>query len=186
MGASRTDIASTETPAPSRRPKLSVTAPADPGSAPLRRAARAAIVIPPVLAFNTLVLHGGQNVIFAVFGCFALLVMSDFGGQRAARALAYLTDTLVGALLVAIGTLASAFAGLATLVMFVVGLAITFSRVFRGYLAAAQTGILLSFVIAVSIPAPASGLPARVGAWATAGMLSTLAGGFLCPLFGRV
>src|SRR5439155_1378456 len=91
MGASGTDIASTETPAPSRRPKLSVTVPADPGFAALRRAARAAIVIPPVLAFNTLVLHGGQNVIFAVFGCFALLVMSDFGGQRAARALAYLT-----------------------------------------------------------------------------------------------
>ena len=112
MGASGTDIASTETPAPSRRPKLSVTVPADPGFAALRRAARAAIVIPPVLAFNTLVLHGGQNVIFAVFGCFALLVMSDFGGQRAARALAYLTAAVVGALLVAIGTLASAFAGL--------------------------------------------------------------------------
>ena len=133
MGASGTDIASTETPAPSRRPKLSVTVPADPGFAALRRAARAAIVIPPVLAFNTLVLHGGQNVIFAVFGCFALLVMSDFGGQRAARALAYLTAAVVGALLVAIGTLASAFAGLATLVMFVVGLAIAFSRVFGGY-----------------------------------------------------
>src|SRR5438552_614226 len=101
MGASRTDIASTETPAPSRRPRFSVRAPADPGLAALRRAARAAIVIPPVLAFNALVLHGGQNVIFAVFGCFALLVMSDFGGPRPARAIAYLAATFVGALLVA-------------------------------------------------------------------------------------
>src|SRR6266566_4331979 len=186
MGASGTDIASTETPAPSRRPKLSVTAPADPGFAALRRAARATIVIPPVLAFDTLVLHGGQNVIFAVFGCFALLVMSDFGGQRPARALAYLTATLVGALLVAIGTLASASAGLAAAVMFVVGLAIAFSRVFGGYLAAAQTGMLLSFVIAVSIPASASAIPARVGGWMMAGLISTLAGVFLWPRFERV
>src|SRR6266513_3150500 len=186
MGASGTDIASTETPATSRRPKLSVTAPADPGFAALRRAARATIVIPPVLAFDTLVLHGGQNVIFAVFGCFALLVMSDFGGQRPARALAYLTATLVGALLVAIGTLASASAGLAAAVMFVVGLTIAFSRVFGGYLAAAQTGMLLSFVIAVSIPASASAIPARVGGWVMAGLISTLAGVFLWPRFERV
>src|SRR5256885_1763244 len=50
MGASGTDVASTETPAPPRRPRFSLTAPADPGFAALRRAARAAIVIPPVLA----------------------------------------------------------------------------------------------------------------------------------------
>src|SRR6202521_495275 len=186
MGARGTDIATTETPVPSRRPKLSVAAPADPGFAALRRAARAAIVIPPVLAFNTLVLHGGQNVIFAVFGCFALLVMSDFGGQRPARALAYLTATSAGALLVTLGTPASASTVLATAVMFVVGFAIAFSRVFGGYVAAAQTGMLLSFVIAVSIPAPASAIPARVGGWVMAGIISTLAGVFLWPRFERV
>src|SRR6266566_2900714 len=99
MRDSGTDVDSTETPAPSGRPKLSVPAPAEPGLAALPRAARAAIVIPSVLAFDTLVLRAGQNVICAVFGCFALLVMSDFGGQRPARALGYLTATLVGALL---------------------------------------------------------------------------------------
>jgi len=186
MGASGTEIASTETPAPSRRPKFSLAAPADPGFAALRRAARAAIVIPPVLAFTLFVLHGGQNVIFAVFGCFALLVMSDFGGQRSARAVAYLTGTAAGALLVALGTLVSISAGLAAAVMFVVGLVIAFSRVFGGYLAAAQTGMLLSFVIAVSIPASASAIPARVGGWVMAGLISTLAGVFLWPRFERV
>jgi uncharacterized membrane protein YccC len=186
MGASGTEIASTETPAPSRRPKFSVAAPVDPGFAALRRAARAAIVIPPVLAFTIFVLHGGQNVIFAVFGCFALLVMSDFGGQRPARALAYLTATAVGALLVTIGTLVSVSAGLAAAVMFVVGFTIAFSRVFGGYVAAAQTGMLLSFVIAVSIPAAATAIPARVGGWVMAGIISTLAGVFLWPRFERV
>jgi len=186
MGARGTEIASTETPAPTRRPRFSVAAPADPGFAALRRAARAALVIPPVFAINTLVLHGGQNVIFAVFGCFALLVMSDFGGQRPARALAYLTATLVGAALVTLGTAASASAGVAAAVMFVVGFAIAFSRVFGGYVAAAQTGMLLSFVIAVSIPAPASAIPARVGGWVMAGIISTLAAVFLWPRFERV
>ena len=112
--------------------------------------------------------------------------MSDFGGQRPARALAYLTATAVGALLVAIGTLVSISAGLAAAVMFVVGLAIAFSRVFGGYLAAAQTGMLLSFVIAVSIPASASAIPARVGGWVMAGLISTLAGVVLWPRFERV
>jgi len=186
VGARGPDIATTETPVPPRHPMLLVAAPVDPGFAALRRALRAAIVIPPVFAFNTLVLHGGQDVIFAVFGCFALLVMSDFGGQRPARALAYLTATLMGALLVSIGTLASASAGLAAAVMFVVGFAIAFSRVFGGYLAAAQTGMLLSFVIAVSIPASASAIPTRVGAWVMAGIISTLAGVFLWPRFERV
>src|SRR6202171_755902 len=186
MGATGTEIASTETPAPSRRPRFLAVAPADPGFAALRRAARAAVVIPPVFAFYTLVLHGGQNVIFAVFGCFALLVMSDFGGQRPARALAYLTATLVGAALVTIGTLASASVGLATAVTFVVGFGVAFSRVFGGYLAAAQTGMLLSFVIAVSIPAPASAIPARAGGWVMGGIISTRAGVFLCPRFERV
>lgn len=186
MGATGTEIASTETPAPSRRPRFSAVAPADPGFAALRRAVRAAVVIPPVFAFYTLVLHGGQNVIFAVFGCFALLVMSDFGGQRPARALAYLTATLVGAALVTIGTLASASVGLATAVTFVVGFGVAFSRVFGGYLAAAQTGMLLSFVIAVSIPAPASAIPARAGGWVMAGIISTLAGVFLWPRFERL
>jgi len=186
VGARDTVTAATETPAPPRRPRFSLVSPRDPGLAALRRAARAAVVIPPVFAFNTLILHGGQNVIFAVFGCFALLVMSDFGGQRPARALAYLTATLVGAVLVALGTLASVSAGVAAAAMFVVGFAIAFSRVFGGYVAAAQTGMLLSFVIAVSIPAPPSAIPARVGGWVMAGAISTLAGVFLWPRFERV
>src|SRR5256714_12810466 len=131
MGASGTDVASTETPAPPRRPRFSLTAPADPGFAALRRAARAAIVIPPVLAFAIFVLQGGQNVIFAVFGCFALLVMSDFGGQRPARALAYLTATAVGAFLVTIRTLVSDSVGLAAAGMFVLRLAIALNPVLR-------------------------------------------------------
>jgi uncharacterized membrane protein YccC len=152
----------------------------------LRRAARAAIIIPLALAFALFVLRDPQSVIFIVFGCFALLVISDFGGLRPARALAYLTATLVGAVLVTLGTLASANAVLAAAVMLAVGFLITFASVFGGYVAAAQTGMLLSFVIAVSIPASVSAIPARVGGWILAGIISTLAAVFLWPRFERV
>jgi len=186
MSARDTVPAATRTPAPPRPPRLSLRAARDPGLAAFRRAIRAAIIIPVALAFGLFSLHDAQNIIFIVFGCFALIVLSDFGGQRPARALAYLTATLVGAALVAIGTLASANALLAAAVMLVVGFVITFARVFGGYITAAQTGMLLSFVIAVSIPAAVSAVPARVAGWVLAGIISTLAGVFLWPRFERV
>src|SRR5260370_16681752 len=72
------------TPAPGRLPAISFKPPRDPGFAALRRAARAAIIIPLAFALGTYVLHLGQNVIFIVFGCFALLAITAFGGLRPA------------------------------------------------------------------------------------------------------
>ncbi len=175
-----------QTPAPHRRPANPLKAPRDPGFAGLRRAARAAIVIPLAFAFGQLVLHDTQNVIFIVFGGFALLVMSDFGGLRGARAIAYLTATLVGAVLIALGTVVSQNAALAGALMLLVGFVISFASLFGGYVAAAQTGMLLAFVISVSVPAPASAVPARVAGWAFAGILATLAAVFLWPRSERV
>jgi uncharacterized membrane protein YccC len=174
-----------ETPAPSRRP-AALKAPRDPGLAGLRRAARAAIVIPLAFAFGQLVLHDTQNVIFIVFGGFALLVMSDFGGLRRARAFAYLGATLAGAVLIALGTVVSQNAALAGLVMLLVGFGISFATVFGGYITAAQTGLLLAFVIAQSVPASAGTVPSRIAGWAFAGVLATLAAVFLWPRFERV
>jgi len=170
----------------SGRLRLNVKPPRDPGYAALRRAARAAIVIPLAFAFIDLLLREPQSLIFVVFGCFSLLVISDFGGFRRPRALAYLTATLVGAVLVALGTLVSSSAWLAAVVMLVVGFVISFSRIFGGYVAAASIGMILSFVIAVSIPGSADVIPARVGGWAMAGLVSTLAAVALWPRFERV
>ena len=168
------------------RLRITVKAPRDPGFAALRRALRAAIVIPLAFAFADLVLGEPQSLIFVMFGCFSLLVISDFGGLRRPRAIAYLSATVAGAVLVALGTLASASPWLAAIVMFVVGFAISFSRIFGGYVAAANIGMLLAFVIAVTIPASADVIPARVGGWAIAGLISTLAAVALWPRFERV
>jgi uncharacterized membrane protein YccC len=168
------------------RQLLTVKVPRDPGLAAFRRAARAAIVIPLAFAFADLLLREPQSLVFVIFGCFSLLVISDFGGLRRPRALAYLTATVVGAVLVALGTLASSAPWLAALVMFLVGFVITFSRIFGGYVAAASIGLTLAFVVAVTIPAPVDAIPARVGGWAIAGLVSTAAAIGLWPRFERV
>lgn len=170
----------------SRRLRVTVKLPRDPGLSALRRAARAAIVIPLSFAFADLLLRASQSLVFVMFGCFSLLVMSDFGGFRRPRALAYLTATLVGAALVALGTLVSSSTWLPAVVMFLVGFAISFSRIYGGYVAAANLGMLLSFVIAVTIPASPDVIPARVGGWAMAGLISTAAAVALWPRFERV
>ena len=140
----------------SRTLQATLKVPRDPGFAALRRATRAALVIPLAFAFADLVLRQPQIVIFMLFGCFSLLVISDFGGLRRPRAVAYLTATLVGAALVALGTLVSISGWLAAVVMLLVGFVISFSRILGGYFAAANIGMLLAFVIAVTIPAPAT------------------------------
>ncbi|HSS92899.1 MAG TPA: FUSC family protein [Candidatus Dormibacteraeota bacterium] len=160
--------------------------PSDPGYAALRRATRAAIVIPLAFAFAELLLREPQSLVFVTFGFFSLLVISDFGGFRRPRAIAYLSATVVGAALVALGTLASSSPWLAAAVMLVVAFVISFSRIFGGYFVAAYIGMLLAFVIAVTIPAPAGMIPVRVGGWALAGLVSTVSAVTLWPGFDSV
>src|SRR2546428_6384470 len=176
MSARDTVVASREVPAPPRQPRFSLKAPRDPGLAALRRAARAAIVIPLAFALGTFLLHLGQNVIFIVFGCFALLVITDFGGLRPARARAYLTATAVGAMLVALGTLVSLTIAAAAAVTFVVALVISFARVFGGYFVAGQTGMLLAYIVATAVPAALSRISPRGWAFPLARASSALPG----------
>lgn len=159
----------------SRRWRLS------PNPLALRRGGRAALVIPLALLFARLVIGDPQALIFIVFGCFALLVMADFGGPRQARLLAYLATVVAGAILVALGTLVSATPVGGAAAMLVIGFGLAFAAIFGGYLAVAQTGLLLAFVISISLPAPSSAIPGRVGGWMLAGLLSTLAAAFLWP-----
>ncbi len=159
--------------------------PRDPGFAALRRALRAAIVIPLAMAFALLVFHHAQATINVVFGCFALLVLADFGGLRRPRAAAYVGTTLVGLVLVTLGTLASANPWVGASAMLLVGFVVSFAGVFGGYIAAAESALLLPFVLSVSVPAPPTAIPARVLGWGIAGVVSTLASVLLWPRFER-
>jgi uncharacterized membrane protein YccC len=154
----------------------------DPALASLRKAGRAALVVPAALALATALGIDPQATTFLAFGTFALLVMADFGGPPWPRLRAYLATLVLGAMLVALGSVASPDAWLSALVMLLVAFAIAFAALFGGYPAASQTALLLPLVLAVTIPTGPAGVMARVLGWAAAGVLATGAALLLWPL----
>jgi len=139
--------------------------------------------MPPAFAVALLVVRNGQFSTFIAFGCFSLLVLADFGGHWRSKAVAYASTTAVGAVLVVIGTLASANPWTAAAVTLPVAFAIRFAGLFGGYAVAAQTALLLSFVLSVAVPAPLTAIVPRVAGWVVAGALAGLAAELLWPRF---
>jgi uncharacterized membrane protein YccC len=70
--------------------------------------------------------------------------------------------------------------------MLLVGFVVSFAGVFGGYVVAAQTALLLAFVLAVSIPAPPAAIAPRLAGWLIAGVVSMLAGVLLWPHFEQL
>jgi uncharacterized membrane protein YccC len=137
------------------------------------------------VAFAAVVMRKPQVTTFVAFGCFALLVLADFAGRRLPRAAAYLGTTLIGAVLLSFGTLASFSPWVAAPAMLVIGFVVSFAGVFGGYLAAAQSALLLVFVLAVAVPAPPAAVPSRLLGWGIAGAVSAVASVVLWPGFER-
>jgi uncharacterized membrane protein YccC len=148
-----------------RLPRLSIH---DPGLVSLRSALRAALVMPAVFALANVVIGDPQLATFAAFGSFAMLVLVELGGPLHSRAVAYAALAAVGALDVVVGTACSQNAWLAAVAMAAVGFAILLSGAISGYFAAAGTSALLTFILAVTIPAPFSAVGARLEGWALA------------------
>jgi len=157
----------------------------DPDLANLRLAARVAVVQPLVFAFGLLVLHNAQMTLFAAFAVFGLLVLANFGGGPRNRLIAYLVTTLVGGVLVAIGTAASPNPWTAALMALLVVFSIEFAGVFGGYVAGSRVPLLMAFVLAASVAAPASAAPERMLGWLIGGCAATAAALVLWPLYER-
>jgi uncharacterized membrane protein YccC len=153
----------------------------DPGLASLRSATRAAIVMPAVFAFADKVIGDPQLATFAAFGSFAMLTLVEFGGPLRMRFIAYAGLACAGAFNITVGTLCSRDPWLAAGAMAVVGFAILFSGVLNSYVAAAATSGLLTFILAVMIPAPVDALPARLEGWALAAGVAIAAQMLLWP-----
>jgi hypothetical protein len=160
--------------------------PRDAGLLSLRRAARAALLMPTLFAVALLGARDVQLTIFVAFGTFALLVLANFGGPLPSRAGAYVVTALVGAVLIVAGTLAGPVPWLAALTMLVVAFGVQFVGVFGGYVAASQVALQLAFVLAVSVPAPPSATPARVEGWLLASAVATVAALVLWPHHERL
>lgn len=135
----------------------------DPEYDGLRRAVRAAIVIPITAAVSYLIGGESQTTMFAIFGSVALLIVVDFPGNRNARALAYTSLGCVGLLLISLGTLVASKPWLAVLLMFVIGVVVSFSGLLSESIAAAQRPALMGFVLPVCTPI--GPLPDRLLGW---------------------
>ena len=68
----------------------------DRGFAALRRATRAAIIMPSMFALGDKVIGNSQVATFAAFGSFAMLLLVDFGGPMAERLQAQAALAVVG------------------------------------------------------------------------------------------
>ena len=147
----------------------------------LKSAVRAAVVMPLVFAFAYTVIGRPQTSIFAAFGCFATLVLVEFGGRPRERLLAHVGLAAVGSLFVTLGTLCSRTSWLAAVAMAAVGFVTLFSGAFSGYFAAATASASLLFILPVSIAAPNSAIEDRLLGWLLATTVSTAATLLLWP-----
>jgi hypothetical protein len=151
----------------------------DPEHDALRRAVRAAIVVPLAAALSFAVAGGSQTPLFTLFGSFALLVLANFPGNAQTRALAYAGLGVNGAVLITVGTLVSPHAWLAVVLMFLLGVAVTFAGVLSETLAAGQRPTLLTFVLpACTPPGP---IDERLLGWGIALAVCVPAALFLLP-----
>ena len=137
--------------------------------------------MPAVFAFADKVIGNPQTAVFAAFGSFAMLVLADFAGPMRSRFLAFLGLAGAGAVNIVLGTLCSRNAWVAAAAMAVVGFAILFSGAINGYFAAAGAPALLTFILPVTLTAPFSEVPARLGGWGLAAGVGICAQMLLWP-----
>ncbi|KRD05440.1 fusaric acid resistance protein [Mycobacterium sp. Root265] len=151
----------------------------DPEYDALRRAVRAAIVLPIAAAVSFLLAGGTQAPMFAIFGSVALLIIADFPGNRSARALAYAGLGFNGAVLISVGTLVAPYPWLSVGLMFVLGVTVMFAGVLSETVAAGQRATLLTFVLpACTPPGP---ITERLSGWLIALAVCVPAALFLLP-----
>jgi uncharacterized membrane protein YccC len=139
------------------------------------RAARATIVIPLLFALTFKVIRNEQMTLFAVFGGFATLVVTSFGGTRRDKAIAHLGLAAAGSLAIVIGTLASGSAWLAAVVTVPVAFVIYFAGSATPNASAGVTGCLFAFVLPIASTGGAGVLLSRLEGWWLASAVGTAA-----------
>jgi uncharacterized membrane protein YccC len=157
----------------------------DRGLLALRRAGRAAIVMPAAFALGDKVIGNPIVATFAAFGSFAMLLLVDFGGPMRDRLRSQALLALVGAVLVCLATVVSQSTVLAAIAMAIVAFAVLFAGVVSSVLAGATTSLLLAFILAVSLGAPDSSIPDRLAGWGIAAAAAFLAVALLWPAPAR-
>jgi uncharacterized membrane protein YccC len=153
--------------------------------AALRRAGRAAIVMPAMFAVGEEAIGNPALATFAALGSFAMLLLVDFRGTLRERLQAQAALALVGCVFVCVGTLASQSVWLAAGATAVVGFGVLFAGVVSSVLAGASTSLLVAFILPVTIAGPPSSVGDRVAGWGMAAAAALLAVALLWPLPAR-
>src|SRR3954464_3485357 len=153
----------------------------DRGYAALRRAGRTAIVMPALFALGTKVIGNPVVATFAAFGSFAMLLLVDFGGPLGDRLRNQAALGIACGALIAVATLCARTTWLAAVAMTLVAFGVLFAGVARSVLAGATQPLLLSFILPISLPGPASSIPDRLAGWGMASAASLVAIAVLWP-----
>jgi hypothetical protein len=153
----------------------------DPGYGALRRATRAALLMPAMFALGDKVIGEPLLATFAAFGSFAMLLLVDFSGSLRDRLLDQTALGLACAALICLATLVSRTTWLAAVSMAVLAFGVLFAGVLSSVLAGATTSLLLAFILPVSLQGPVSSIPERVEGWGLAAGVSLLAISLLWP-----
>ncbi|HVU90928.1 MAG TPA: hypothetical protein VHC23_01770, partial [Jatrophihabitans sp.] len=140
----------------------------DPHGVALRRAVRAAVIVPANFALGSEVIKDAQVATFAAFGSFALLLFAAFAGPLAVRFGAYVGLGAVGVGLIALGSVLASPDWLAVVGMAVVAFGVLLSGALSSLVAAGTQAALLTFILAVLLPGGTGVLPERLAGWGIA------------------
>jgi len=145
------------------------------------RAVRATVVIPCLFLLTFKVIADPQMTLFAVFGGFATIVVTTFGGSRRDKAVAHLGLAVAGSAAITVGTLASGSAWLAVVVTLPVAFAIYLAGSAGPNAAAGVTGCLFAWVLPIASVGGSTVLLSRLEGWWLASAAGTVAVLVLSP-----
>ena len=152
----------------------------DPDRDALRRAVRAAIVIPVAAGLSFAIAGPSQTPVFTLVGSIALLIVSNFPGTLSTRALAYVGLAINGVVLITLGSLAAPHPWVAVLLSFVVGAVVSVLGLLSEVVAAGQRATLMLFILPVCIR-PVGPISDRLLGWILAVTICVPAALFLFP-----
>ncbi|WP_156686433.1 FUSC family protein [Mycobacterium sp. Marseille-P9652] len=164
---------------PSIRHTLQVLRTKDPERDALRRAVRAAVMVPLTTGLAFLVVGGKVVPLYALLGAFWLLVVTDFPGNRQQRAVAYLGLAANGFALIALGTLVAPYVWLSVVLMLALGVAVTLAGMLSATMSAGLRATLLFYVWPVCTPVGPIG--ERLLGWLIALVMCVPAALYLLP-----
>jgi len=119
--------------------------------------------VPATFATGQELLHSSNVALFAAFGSVAMLLFVEFGGPLRRRFTAHAAFALATLVPVILGTACPRVPWVAAVVALAFSFIVLFSAVISSVLASATSGMLISFLLPVTIPGP---LTPPDGSWA--------------------